>query len=62
MHLINKVVGDLDSMTMLQGLQVECVGMPMHLVNKLGRPDSPEERFVDVFAGGALLTRCGCTA
>ena len=41
----------------LQGLRVECVGMQMHLVNKMGEPDSPDERFVDVFAGGALLTR-----
>ena len=41
----------------LQGLHVECVGMPMHLVNKMGDPDTPDERFVDVFAGGALLTR-----
>ena len=41
----------------LQGLQVECVGMPMHLVNKMGMPDSQEERFVDVFDGGMLLTR-----
>ena len=32
--------------------------MPMHLVNKMGDPDAPDERFVDVFAGGALLTRC----
>ena len=41
----------------LQGLQVECVGMPMHLVNKMGEPDSQDERFVDVFDGGILLTR-----
>ena len=31
--------------------------MPMHLVNKMGEPDTPDERFIDVFAGGALLTR-----
>ena len=31
--------------------------MPMHLVNKMGEPDTPDECFVDVFAGGALLTR-----
>jgi hypothetical protein len=31
--------------------------MPMHLVNKIGEPNSHEERFVDVFDGGRLLTR-----
>ena len=31
--------------------------MPMHLVNKMGELDSREERFVDVFDGGRLLTR-----
>ena len=41
----------------VQGLAVDCVGMPMHLVNKLGGPDAPDERFIDVFDGGKLLTR-----
>ena len=31
--------------------------MPMHLVNKMGEPDAPDERFIDVFDGGKLLTR-----
>ncbi|CAK0786826.1 hypothetical protein CVIRNUC_010040 [Coccomyxa viridis] len=39
------------------GLGVDCVGMPMHLVNKMGEPDAPDERFIDVFDGGKLLTR-----
>lgn len=29
----------------------------MHLVNKMGKPDATDERFVDVFDGGKLLTR-----
>ncbi len=33
-------------------------GMPMHLVTSMGVPGSPEERFIDVFRGGQLLTRC----
>ena len=41
----------------VQGLRVDCVGMPMHLVNKMGEPDAPDERFIDVFDGGKLLTR-----
>jgi regulator of sirC expression with transglutaminase-like and TPR domain len=40
------------------GLPVECIGMPMHLINRLGAPESPDERFIDVFRGGQLMTRC----
>ena len=32
-----------------------------HFMNKMGAPGSPDERFVDVFRGGALLTRCACS-
>ena len=31
----------------------------MHLVSSMGEPGSLEERFIDVFRGGQLLTRCG---
>ena len=34
-----------------------CMGA-QHFMNKMGEPGSPDERFVDVFRGGALLTRC----
>ena len=40
------------------GLPIEFVGMPMHFMNKLGAAESPDERFIDVFAGGKLLDRC----
>ena len=33
-------------------------GMPMHLVNCMGTAGDPDERFIDVFRGGQLLTRC----
>ena len=42
------------------GLPIEFVGMPMHFMNKLGPADSAHERFIDVFAGGKVLDRCGC--
>ena len=29
-----------------------------HFMTKMGAPGSAEERFVDVFRGGVLLTRC----
>ena len=32
-------------------------GMPMHLVNCMGTAGTPDERFIDVFRGGQLLTR-----
>ena len=40
------------------GLPIEFVGMPMHFMNKLGAADTPDERFIDVFAGGKMLDRC----
>jgi len=42
------------------GLPIEFVGMPMHFMNKLGAADTPDERFIDVFAGGKVLDRCDC--
>ncbi|DBA89655.1 TPA: hypothetical protein ACH3X2_004547 [Trebouxia sp. C0005] len=39
------------------GLPIEFVGMPMHFMNKLGAADTPDERFIDVFAGGKVLDR-----
>ena len=39
------------------GLPIQFVGMPMHFVNKMGASDSPDERFIDVFAGGRVLDR-----
>ena len=56
-YAISSLASLIDMTVSLQGLQVECVGMPMHLVNKMGEPDSQDERFVDVFDGGMLLTR-----
>ena len=31
----------------------------MYVVNRLGGEESPDERFIDVFRGGQLLTRSG---
>ena len=42
------------------GLPIEFVGMPMHFMNKLGDAETPDERFIDVFAGGKMLDRCDC--
>lgn len=39
------------------GLPIDCIGMPMHLINRMAVPESGEERFIDVFRGGELLTR-----
>ncbi|KAK9822825.1 hypothetical protein WJX81_005639 [Elliptochloris bilobata] len=39
------------------GLPIEPVAVPMHFMNKMGEPGSPDERFIDVFRGGVLLTR-----
>ncbi len=39
------------------GLPIDCIGMPMHLINRMAMPESGEERFIDVFRGGELLTR-----
>ncbi len=39
------------------GLHIDCIGMPMHLINRMVVPESGEERFIDVFRGGELLTR-----
>ncbi len=39
------------------GLPIDCIGMPMHLINRMLLPGSDEERFIDVFRGGQLLTR-----
>ncbi|CAL8465273.1 g4808 [Coccomyxa elongata] len=39
------------------GLPIDCIGMPMHLINRMVVPESGEERFIDVFRGGELLTR-----
>jgi hypothetical protein len=40
------------------GLPIDCIGMPMHLINRMLMPGSDEECFIDVFRGGQLLTRC----
>lgn len=40
------------------GLPIDCIGMPMHLINRMAMPETDEERFIDVFRGGELLTRC----
>ncbi|KAK9903275.1 hypothetical protein WJX75_001714 [Coccomyxa subellipsoidea] len=39
------------------GLPIDCIGMPMHLINRMLMPGSDEECFIDVFRGGQLLTR-----
>ena len=40
------------------GLPIDCIGMPMHLINRMLVPGTDEERFIDVFRGGQLLTKC----
>jgi len=42
------------------GLPIEFVGVPMPFMNKLGAAETPDERFIDVFAGGKVLDRCDC--
>lgn len=42
------------------GLQVEAIGMPLHVVTRFefGHGEGLEERFVDVYHGGRTFTRC----
>lgn len=42
------------------GLPIDCIGLPMHLINRMVLPGTDEERFIDVFRGGKVLTRCDC--
>lgn len=44
------------------GLEVRVLGVPMHVVNHFGAEDSEEERFVDVFDEGRIMTRWGGVA
>uniref|UniRef100_A0A061R9L8 F-box protein 21 n=1 Tax=Tetraselmis sp. GSL018 TaxID=582737 RepID=A0A061R9L8_9CHLO len=39
------------------GLRLQAVGMPCHLLTKLGEAGSPDELFVDCFDGGRIMTR-----
>lgn len=36
---------------------MDCIGIPAHFLVRVGSEGSPEERFVDCFHGGRLLTR-----
>lgn len=40
------------------GLPIDLVGVPMHVVNRIAPPGSPQERYIDVFDGGRVMTRC----
>eukprot|EP00877_Chromochloris_zofingiensis_P004120 jgi/Chrzof1/13709/Cz08g09030.t1 len=39
------------------GLPVQLVGVPLHVVTKMGEPGASDERFVDVYNKGAMYTR-----
>ncbi|KAK9862202.1 hypothetical protein WJX84_007711 [Apatococcus fuscideae] len=39
------------------GLDISCVNMPRHFMNRYGDYGDPDERFIDAFDGGKLLTR-----
>ncbi len=41
------------------GLDISCVNMPRHFINRYGSFGDAEERFIDAFDGGKLLTRSG---
>ncbi|GAQ83437.1 hypothetical protein KFL_001480060 [Klebsormidium nitens] len=41
----------------LSGIHVDCIGIPAHFLVRVGSEGSPEERFIDCFHGGRLLTR-----
>ena len=40
------------------GLPISCVNMPRHFMNRFGDYGHPDERFIDAFDGGKMLTRC----
>ena len=39
------------------GLPISCVNMPRHFMNRFGDFGHPDERFIDAFDGGKMLTR-----
>ena len=39
------------------GMHLRAVGMPCHLLTKLGEPGDPEETFIDCFDSGRMMTR-----
>ena len=41
------------------GLGVRLLNVPMHVVTHFGEEGSEEERFIDVFDGGRIMTRHG---
>ena len=43
------------------GLPISCVNMPRHFMNRFGDFGHPDERFIDAFDGGKLLTRYAST-
>ncbi|KAK9839340.1 hypothetical protein WJX84_007089, partial [Apatococcus fuscideae] len=44
------------------GLPISCVNMPRHFMNRFGDYNHPDERFIDAFDGGKMLTRSAAMA